>query len=161
MSVPPAGIVPVDDVKAYVPDDAWPTGSVKLNTAGELPPVKVTVSVRFTDEKHATVLSSEIWYGVVLFAVAPAARFGYAEFACVMDTPGVVVERTALIAVAGPVPALVSGILTELHSFGSSKPLPVVITGLAADKTAVGTPLHVGNLKLPMRVRQLNVPLVW
>lgn len=53
-----------------------PTPSVKLKTAGEAPPVKVTVSVRLMVLAQATELFVDIWNGVVFVCVPAGAMFG-------------------------------------------------------------------------------------
>ena len=77
-------------------------------------------------DPHTTAGPVLIWNAERLAPPPPAARSGYAEFCCVITTPGVVVESTELTAVAPPRPALLMIDVSALHSFGSMMPLPVV-----------------------------------
>ena len=55
-------------------------------------------------DPHATAGPVLIWNAERLAPLPPPARSGYAEFCCVITTPGVVVESTELTAVAPPRP---------------------------------------------------------
>ena len=66
-----------------------------------------------------------IWYAVEFAPVAAAARSPYGETACVIDTPGVVVDSVLEIAVAPLAPSFCSETVAALHSPGSIRLLPV------------------------------------
>ena len=87
--------------------------------------MKFTVWVKDAVERHASLRLVVTSNGLVLALLPPlAARFGYADTAFVISTPGVVVDNVMLTAVAPTGPTLISGSASVLHSFGSRTALP-------------------------------------
>src|SRR5689334_23316935 len=92
-------------------------------------------------EKQVRPLAVLIWNAVALVALAPGARSGYALVACVMLTFGVLVDSSALTPVAATWPSLRSVTVSALHSFGSTRPLPVPTCEPAIASVAAGLPM--------------------